>query len=492
MDGIEIRSLKKWYGDTHALDGMDLVARPGEILGIAGPNGSGKSTLIKILAGETLADHGEIHIDGEPWSPASAARKVAVVHQEPQGYPNLTVGENLMVGREGNLVGRPKPGGRELALLRRLGIDRYVDAPLGSCILAVQQRVEIAHALIREARCILFDEPNSALTDEESRALFSVMESLAQSGHVVLLVSHRLAELVAHTRRVAVIRDGRCAAILEGERLTQEGIAEELVVGQARRTVTRSDRVQARQSCLVLEGWTHRRAFAEVGLRVDAGEIVALVGVEGSGARELLQSLAGFERARGRVSIGDLSGEAAVRTASAYVAPDRRASLFGNLSLGENIVSRLGRPQIARMWGALERRKSQNLARRFIGQFAIKSQSATQLIGSLSGGNQQKAAIAAAIIARPRLLLMEEPTRGVDIGSKGEIYHILREYATSGNAVLIYCTEVPEVFEAADRVHVIVDGRLSPSLSVGTFSDVEALAKEITSLQRRGPKARIA
>lgn len=489
MEGIEIEGLKKFYGDTHALDGLDLVSNPGEVLGIAGPNGAGKSTLIKILAGETTPDAGEIRIDGEVWSPRLAAHKVAVVHQEPQLFPNLTVGQNLLVGREGTKVNRPHLTNDERRLLRDLEIEGFVNRPLETCTLAVQQRTEIARALVQDARCVLFDEPNSALTDEESAELFRHMRSLAEAGHVVILVSHRLAELVANSNRVAVIRDGRRAAVLEGEDLTQEAVAAELVVGRAERSTGNLEEVVSAHNeggaCLQLRQWTHRGGeFAHIELAVNAGEVVALIGVEGSGARELLRSVAGFEPATGSISIGDLQGQHALQSTVAYVAPDRRDSLFTNLTVGQNVFVRLGPPEIASPSGLFRKRRASTLALEAVKRFAIRCRSVFQPIRDLSGGNQQKVAIASAIVRQPRVLALEEPTRGVDIGSKGEIYQLLHQYAAEGKAVILFCTEVSEVFEAADRAYVVSDGRLSPSLTVAEYNDVEALARQITRLER--------
>jgi len=233
--GLVIRGLRKWYGETRALDGLDLVAVPGEILGIAGPNGAGKSTLIKILAAEARADDGTILLDGEPWDPDLHQDRVAVVHQEPQLFPNLTVGENLLVGREGTRVRRRGLRPEERDLLADLAILDVAETPLERVPLAVQQRTEIGRALARSARIVLFDEPNSALTDEESEDLFRRMHLLANAGHVVILVSHRLAELVRHADRVAIVLDGVCTKVVEPPDLTQETIAAELVVSQAER-----------------------------------------------------------------------------------------------------------------------------------------------------------------------------------------------------------------------------------------------------------------
>jgi ABC-type sugar transport system ATPase subunit len=485
--GLRIRGLRKWYGDTRALDGLDLDARPGEILGVAGPNGAGKSTLIKILAGETTADAGEISLDGRTWDTGSDRDRVAVVHQEPQLFPNLSVAQNVMVGREGTRAMVRALDDDERALMRDLAILEFADRPLSAVPLSIQQRVEIGRALARDARVFLFDEPNSALTQEESTDLFRRMHLLADAGRVVLLVSHRIAELAEHADRVALILDGLCTTVLEGDALTQEGIAAGLVTGQATREPEEQIVVhlgEDPESVLRLTEWTHGGGgFSGIDLHVRAGEIVAIVGVEGSGARELVRSIAGFERGTGHIEIRGQAGRAAVAAGTSLVSADRQTSLFTNLSIGHNMVSRLNR-EITTTGGALRRGRMLEIAHDLREQFRVKASSVHLPIRSLSGGNQQKVAIAAAIVKRPEVLVLEEPTRGVDIGSKREIYRLMREYASQGHAVIIYCTEVPEVFEAADLAYVVSDGRLSDPLIVMNYPDVEALARAVTRLER--------
>jgi ABC-type sugar transport system ATPase subunit len=485
--GLRIRDLRKWYGDTRALDGLDLDARPGQILGIAGPNGAGKSTLIKILAGEVVEDEGGIQLDGAPWNKHVDSDRVAVVHQEPQLFPNLTVGENMVVGREGGKVFWPELSEPDRVLMSDLAILEFRERPLGAVPLAIQQRTEIGRALARAARIFLFDEPNSALTQEESNDLFRRMHALAAAGRIVLLVSHRIAELARHADRVALILDGRTTQILEGEDLTQENIAAGLVVGQAAReldTATAARGEEERASALRLTGWTHHGGeFSAVDLHVRAGEIVAIVGVEGSGARELVRSVAGFERASGSIEIGGADRPAALTERTALVSPDRQASLFTNLSISENLVVRLDH-EIAVRGAALHQGRIRRIARQLRDQFRIVAKSLEVPIRSLSGGNQQKVAIAAAIVKRPEVLVLEEPTRGVDVGSKREIYRLMREYAGQGHALIIFCTEVPEVFDVADIGYVVSDGELSDPLLVMEYADVEALARAITRLER--------
>ena len=486
--GLWIRGLRKWYGDTRALDGLDLEASPGEILGVAGPNGAGKSTLIKILAGETTADSGEIRLDGRPWNTSDERDRVAVVHQEPQLFPNLSVAENMMVGREGTRATVRRLNEQERALMSDLAILEYADRPLALVPLAIQQRVEIGRALARDARVFLFDEPNSALTQEESTDLFRRIHLLADAGKVVILVSHRIAELAAHARRVALILDGLCTAVLDGDALTQEGIAAGLVTGQASREGEEQIVVHLGEdagTALQLTDWSHHAGeFRGIDLRVRAGEIVAIVGVEGSGARELVRSVAGFERGSGRIEIVGRAGRHAAGE-TGLVSADRQASLFSNLSIGENMVSRLS-GDISARGGRLRKGRMLQIAHDLREQFRVKAHSVHLPIRSLSGGNQQKVAIAAAIVKRPEVLVLEEPTRGVDIGSKGEIYRLMRAYAHEGHAVIIYCTEVPEVFEAADLAYVVSEGRLSEPLVVMNFAEVKELARSITRLERHG------
>lgn len=486
MTVMRLAGITKAFGETQALAGLDLEARSGAILGIAGPNGAGKSSLIKILAGEIARDDGTILVDGRGWSPGNPADPVAVVHQEPQVWLNLNVADNLLVGREPGRLAYPRPPARDRRVLEELEIAPYAGTIVSECSLAVRQRTEIARALLRDARFFLFDEPNSALTEDESNRLFAHMHQLAAAGRIVILVSHRLAELVAHCDRVAVIRDGRVPTTLEGRALTQEAIARELVVGstpveEGRRAPRQSGAPRGR--ALALVGWTStRHAFTDVALEVSQGEIMAVVGVEGSGAREIVASAAGYAAAAGSIRIAGADGSRAVAARTAYLPADRRSMLFPNLSVGENLVIRLGVPEIATSHGYLHRRRLRRLVSELVARFRVRTRSAGAPLGSLSGGNQQKVAIAAAIARRPTLLVLEEPTRGVDVGSKAEIYRILRDFAARDRAVLVYCTEVPEVFELADRVTIVDRGRPVTTVRVADFPDVASLAERIAML----------
>ncbi len=488
---LAIRGLRKSYGSTVALAGLDLDLHPGEVLGIAGPNGAGKSTLVRILAGEEREDAGRFALGGASWSPPENWQSVAVVHQEPQLFPNLTLAENMLVGREGTAMSRPKLGAADRALMDALGILQLASAKLADCTLATQQRTEIARALARDARIFLFDEPNSALTDEESDELFREIRRIAAAGRIVILVTHRLADFVAHCARVAVVRDGCVRTVLARPALTEDAIAQQLVLGAEGGGAAGDGRggTPTEGEVFRVTRWSQRDAFPPLEFGAARGEIVALMGVEGAGGRELLRSFAGLERCEGAIAIDGMAGDAAIRRRTAYVPATRQASLYGNFSVAENLVARLGVPEIAGRTLLLRTRRMRAIAREAIGRFMVKAHAPTQAIRSLSGGNQQKVAIAQALLCRPRLLLLEEPTRGVDVQSKREIYRLLRSFARAGNAVVMFCTEVLEVFEAADRVLVVSDGRLSPSLPIADYADVEALATDVSRRERHAHAA---
>ena len=489
--GVQIKGLRKRYGDTVALAGLDLFARPGEILGVAGPNGSGKSTMVKILAAEVGWDEGEIVIDGEPWSSEFGSHRVASCTRSTL-FPNLTVGENIVAGQEEDGWRWPKTGDKHHRLFEELGLLHLRDVPLGELGLAILQRTEITRALVRNAQVMLFDEPNSALTPDESREFFRLVHQLADAGRVVLLISHRLTELAAHSDRVAVIIDGRSVRLLDGADKTAESIAETLVRGlgtAGAETATANDRIVGEPALELVGATDQRQMFRGLDFALPKGQVTALLGVEGSGGREIVRACAGLRRVHGRFLVnGRPVRPARLGSHVSYVTADRASSLFSNLTVGENLVIRLDR-EISRGVLGLRTRRINAIAEELRTSFSVKSDGIAIGIRSLSGGNQQKVAIAAAVGAKPEVLALEEPTRGVDVSSKAEIYEILRQFAADGGAVLLFCTEIPEVYEVVDLLHVVSDGRLSEPLTVSQFADMEALAKAVASLETHGSVA---
>ena len=481
---LRARGLTKQYGETRALAGVDIDVACGSILGLAGPNGAGKSTFIRILAGEEKPDSGELTFKGRQLVDSKEVG-VAVVHQEPQLFLNLTVEQNLLAGQEGTRWGRPRASAEVAAVLEDLELATFRNRPLGALPLGVQQRTEIARALLRNAELFLFDEPNSALTEQESELLFGWMRRLAERGAAVLFITHRLGDLVRHSEEVVVLRDGRVAAHLRTG-FTQEQIARALVSEEQREALDAGRSVSGGERPFVrLVDWRSRGgAFLVPDLELRRGEVVAVVGVEGSGGREFVASLAGHERVRGRAEIDDAGSGRDLHRQAAYLPASRRASLFHNLSLAQNAVARLGRGAISSRLGMMRPRLIRELGESARRRYAIASRSVDQPVGSLSGGNQQKVAIAATLASEPRVVAVEEPTRGVDIGSRAEIHRVLRQYAKAGALVAAFCTEVSEVFQLADRVFVMDAGRLSEPLDVGSYTSAPALAADISALER--------
>jgi ABC-type sugar transport system ATPase subunit len=484
MITLTVAAVSKRYGATRALDGLDLSVASGEITGIAGSNGSGKSTLMRMLAGEETPDSGSISLsrDGidvpQPW------KYVAVVHQEPQLWPNMTVRENLAVGRERRAIGVMEPAAKVDATLDTLGIAAYVDYALADLSLAVQQRVEIARALLCDADVFLFDEPNSALTDAESESFFTTMHALAAAGKVVLLITHRLNDFVRCCRRVLVLRDGRIFGTITGT-VTEAQIASELTADVVTATEFRSaasgaddDRVA---SVVVSLRHCHdpMRLFHDISFDIWAGRILVLAGVEGSGARELAQAIGGFRRVA-----GSFASALDRQPHAAYLAADRRETVFPNLSVGDSLSIRVGWLKLSAPMPLLDYGRIAVLAAKGIIRYGIKTGSPEHSITSLSGGNQQKVVLGAAIEEDPDILVVEEPTRGVDVASKRDIYVLLRKFARSGKAVVLFCTEVPEIYEIADEMIVMSRGNVTGRISADQVDSLTALSTKLAELEK--------
>lgn len=484
MIRLTATDLRKNYGATRALAGLSMHLASGDIVGLAGPNGAGKSTLTRMLAGEETPDSGTIVLERDGQTTTDVGRHVAVVHQEPQVWPNLTVLENLAVGREGSMVGKPRPFRDPAPALRLLELERFAHDQLSDLSLAVQQRVEIARAIMYEADIFLFDEPNSALTDEESRSLFDVMRRLADAGKIVLLITHRLEDFVNSCGRVLVLRDGRIQADLSGADLTESAIVRELTHGLlVNERTARTEGVAPTDAKFIIELNTcsdPSGSFRQINLRLMPGRITVIAGVEGSGARELVRAIGRYRPIEGSFTAEWTDGS---EINVSYVAASRRSTVFGNLSVGENLVSRLGWTQLSNPVPFFSSAKIASRAEAAVRKYLIKTGSIHQPITSLSGGNQQKVVVSAAVENGAELLVIEEPTRGVDFSSKKDIYAILQDYALAGHAVVLFCTEVPEMHEVGDEVIVISHGLVRGSIDLAETVSATELTHRIAALE---------
>ncbi|OZV76815.1 hypothetical protein CA850_25710 [Micromonospora echinospora] len=474
--------LTKSFGAVRALRDVSLEFPAGQVTGLLGENGAGKSTLIRLCSGQMQPDTGRLVLDGREvafGNPLEAiAAGVVVVNQEPLLISELTIADNLFLydlgERPGYAVARRGANvQRARELLDRLGMTNYLPDPSTLCrdlSAASRQMVDIVRALSRQPRVLFLDEPNSSLTHEESERLFAVMSRLRDEGVAVVLVSHRLAEVYSIVDNVIVLRDGTFVAAGPPDEIHQQR-AVALMAGERKRAVVaevvadRADTIAGAEVALELEGLTGD-GFTDVSFTVRRGEIVGMSGLVGAGRTEIAEAVIGLRaptrggiRVAGRpVRISDPGR--AQRLGLAYVAEERRTEVFHAQSVGYNltvrVLSSLGR------LGWVSPRRTNAKARELTERFGVKAASSEAPITSLSGGNQQKVLLARALAARPKVLILDEPTRGVDVGTKAEIYATLRALAhEEGLAVWFISSELEEVVELADRVVVVRNGRVT-------------------------------
>ncbi|WP_344874155.1 sugar ABC transporter ATP-binding protein [Nonomuraea antimicrobica] len=478
---LSLRNVSKSFGAVQALRDVRLDLRAGEVHGLVGENGAGKSTLVKILAGAHPADTGTLRAGGAELTfagPADArAAGIAVIYQEPTLFPDLPVAENVFMGRQPLRSLRRIDAGAmhegAAGLFARLGVRLDPGRPARGLSIADQQLVEIAKALASDARILIMDEPTAALSGVEVERLFSVVRSLRDAGAAVLFISHRFDEIFALCHRITVMRDGRRVSTDPAADLTVDELVRRMVGREvstlypepAQSTVDTA----VGEPRLEVRGLTRHGVFADVGFAVRAGEIVALAGLVGAGRSEVARALFGIDRPDAgevlldgvRLPPGDTA--AAIAAGLALVPEDRRQQgLVMELSVARNatLTRRWSLSRLGLLLGGRERAA----AREWAGRLRIKSARLTDPVSTLSGGNQQKVVLAKWLSTKPRVLVVDEPTRGIDVGTKAEVHRLLSELAGQGVAVLMISSELPEVLGLADRVLVMHEGRLVADL----------------------------
>ncbi len=478
---VEMTGISISFPGVKALDGVDFRMFPGEVHSLMGENGAGKSTIIKALTGVYQIDSGSIVVDGQPVSfsgPAAAqAAGIATVYQEVNLLPNLSVAENILLGREprrfGSIDGRAMRR-RAAVLLEGLGLDIEPGSLLGSHSLAVQQLVAIARAIDIDAKVLILDEPTSSLDADEVAELFRVIRSLRDSGVAILFVSHFLDQIYEITDRLTVLRNGR----LVGEYLTEELLRIDLVqkmIGKeltvldeiGRRSHTAEGVVEADRPAdfVRAEGLGRKGAIEPFDLVIGEGEVVGLAGLLGSGRTELARILGGIDRSdSGRLEITGSGTKLrtprqAIGRRIAYSSEDRRGEgIINELTVRDNIVLAL---QADRGWfRPIPKKRQEELAQSYIQALNIRPVNADALVRNLSGGNQQKVLLARWLAIAPRLLILDEPTRGIDIGAKAEIQKLIYTLAENGMSVVFISAELEEVLRLSHRVAVLRDRRL--------------------------------
>ncbi|MBO1771118.1 sugar ABC transporter ATP-binding protein [Agrococcus sp. TF02-05] len=491
---LEMRDISKRYGGVRAIRHADITVMPGTVHALVGENGAGKSTLIKILAGAEQADTGTITIDGAPVSIGSTTDAIGLgvqtVYQEPQLFPELTVAENFFVGREitrGPMIDWRAQAPRMLELLDTVGLDRGVASqPLGGLSIAQQQQVSIAKALLEQASILILDEPSAILTDAEIEVLFGVVRRLAADGVSIIYISHRLDELFRIADAVTIMRDGETVSTEPIDELSVREIAERMVGG----AIDEGEHVPGEhgETVLELEGLTLDGAFADVSLSVRAGEVLGLYGLIGSGAAEVGEVVYGMRRATGgRMRVVDSDRQpgtpADAKRRGIRMVPANRSSQgsFSFQSIAFNItVGSLG--LLGKLPGWVSPKAERRIADDLIGRLAVKTPTSRQPLGAMSGGNAQKVVLARQIVEQPKLLVLAEPTQGVDVGAKEEIHRIIADLAARGTAVLVITTDLAEVQRISDRVLVFRSGRIArefpPSASQASLLAAAAGAED--------------
>lgn len=469
---LEMRGISKSFPGIKALSDVDLVVREGEVHAIVGENGAGKSTLMKILAGLYQPDAGTIALGGEVvriGGQLDARRRgIGMVYQELNLVPDLTVAENITLGAMPSRWGMVRKGTllREAeAILHALEANIDPHVMLGSLTVSQQQLVEIAKAYAARPRIIVLDEPTSSLSEHEAQALFRVIRLMRADGIAVIYISHRLREVLELADQVTVLRDGTQIDTRPAEGLSaSEMIA--LMVGRELTDVFPKKDVPIGEVVLDVRELTRIGAFTDVSLTVRAGEIVGLAGLVGAGRTEVARAIFGLDRHdSGTISI---NGEAVrartprqgVRAGIAYVPEDRkRDGIIPAGSIKDNVaLPVLGNLGTA---GWISRSRERELVRAKVDELGVSPPVIDRAVETLSGGNQQKVVIAKWLAARPDVLLLDEPTRGVDVGAKADIHRIIGELAASGVAILLISSELPEVLAVSDRVYVLHEGTVS-------------------------------
>jgi L-arabinose transport system ATP-binding protein len=495
---LEIRGISKGFPNVQALVDVSLDIRPGEILAFLGENGAGKSTLLKILNGDYQPDAGSMTIDGERLTfgnPRDAHRHgIRVIYQEPEIIPGVDVAENIYAGelpRRGLFVDRGRL--RELVVneLRDYGFERVLPPDLMGDELSSAQRqlVEIMRAVRSRMRVLALDEPTSSLTDEEVERLFALVRRLRDDGVAIIYVSHRLREILRLADRVAILRDGRLVTVRPAAELTERDIVRYMVGRELGEILTRR---RAATERVVLRATGVRSDWHQgISFELRAGEIVGFAGLVGAGRSELAQVIFGaLPMSGGRIEIDGQTVSTrrpsrAIALGIGFAPEDRKReglvlirSVMENVSL--SILRRLSRLHFVR------RRAERRVVEQYVRALNVRTPSLEQEVGKLSGGNQQKVVLARWLAARPKVLILDEPTRGIDVGAKAEIYRLIDQLANDGLAIMFISSELPEILGLSDRIYVMQHGRITGELPGPGTTEEQVLALAMAEHLSRG------
>ncbi len=499
-----LSNVTKDFSGVKALDAVNLRLESNEILALVGENGAGKSTLMKILSGVYPSGSftGEIFIDGKPThftSPLDAEKSgIAIIHQELSSFPHLTVAENIFVGHwptRFGLVDWAQLNKKALQILNRVGANCKPTDMMGNLSVGTQQIIEIAKALSRESRIIILDEPTSALTPKEVKSLFLLLKELKNSGHALVYISHKMEEIYNLTDRIVVLRDGKTVHTALTSELPEEKLISHMVGRSLDRLFPHFPTRELGDQVLKIENFAGKNKagkhlFGPLSLNLRRGEILGFAGLLGAGRSEILQSLFGDLNieVQGSLKLKNSTVKVkhpreALRHNLAFVGEDRkRDSLLPTRSLNENVsIARLASNSLLR-W--LNNSKEKNTSSISLAQMNTKMSSLEQSIQELSGGNQQKIILARALQTSPEIIILDEPTRGVDVGAKYEIYEIIFKLVQQGKSLLLVSSDLPELMALSDRIVVISEGFMTAEFNRSEFSETEIMKMAIKKVAR--------
>ncbi|MGB0090719.1 MAG: sugar ABC transporter ATP-binding protein [Planifilum fulgidum] len=484
---LQVREIHKVFPGTKALSNVSMEFHAGEVHAVVGENGAGKSTLMNILSGVFPPTEGQIILEGEEvrfQSPRQAQEKgIAIVHQELSLCPHLTVGENMFIGRlprsRLGFVDRNKLREDAKKMLEAFKADIDPDDLAGDLSISEQQVVEIAKALTMDCKVLILDEPTSAITESEANNLFEVIRELRGKGICIIYISHRIKEIFSISDRISVLRDGHYIGTYHTEEMTPDRVVQ-LMVGRELKNIYPPKSTRGKKEILRVENLSREGVFHQIRFTLYEKEVLGIFGLVGAGRTEMSRALCGIDpKDSGQVWLDGKpvaidSVSQAIQQGIVYLTEDRKnQGLFLDLSVKRNIVS--SNLQAVSSGLFIDPVKEKKMAEHFSEKLNVKTPSLDQSIGSLSGGNQQKAMIAKWLSTHPKVLLLDEPTRGIDVGAKSEIYKMLRELADDGKGIIVISSELPEVIGICDRVLVMHQGRIVGEVSGERINEEEII-----------------
>ena len=493
---LEMKKITKAFASNVVLNGVDLSVDKGEVVAILGENGAGKSTLIKILGGIYKADSGEIRIDGEerhiPNARVAADYGIQIIHQEIILVPDRTIAANVFLGRElktkAGLVDAKSMEQETQKVIDDLKINLRADQMVRDLTMGMQQLVEIIKVVSADARIVVMDEPTSSLSQGEVEILFDIIRLLKQKGVGIIYISHRLEELFEITDRIVVLRDG----IMVGDLKTPEATREELIrlmVGRELSSFYTRNVHEIRGNSLEVRNLSHGKYFKNASFHARYGEILGFAGLVGAGRTELMKTVFGaFSKTEGHIlldgnEVSIRHPEDAIKLGIAYVSEDRRGE---GLILKNDVKFNMGLVCLKDFVSGINVKhgKWDEMVEEYRKKFSIRITSPKQLTGNLSGGNQQKVVLSKWLAENPKVIILDEPTRGIDVGAKAEIYAIIDELAGRGVSIIMISSELPEIINMCNRCYVMCEGRITGELDEKDFSQ-EAMMRLMTSTQEQ-------